>query len=171
MGSAKRCLLLSESQPLSFPVLCLKDRRCLLRVTWHPFVIELPAYHMPTAVTMYCAGKGNAAGPSLQKAGTCYSAVWPVFICLPPALARMADGSFGMVEDMSDSILAAIGSGPDLYPNGFGDWQSTVTGRLPASWPARKMVGTFWYSVQGGHRCCRNRRDFCGQQYARNPLI
>ena len=106
-----------------------------------PFVIELPAYHMPTVVNVL-RSMWERGWSFIKKAGTIIL-LSTVFIWFTSSFG-MADGSFGMVDDMSDSILAAIGSGLAwiFIPNGFGDWQSTVA-TVTGLVAKENVVGTF----------------------------
>lgn len=106
-----------------------------------PFVIELPAYHMPTVVNVL-RSMWERGWSFIKKAGTIIL-LSTVFIWFT-ANFGMTDGSFGMVDDMSDSILAAIGSGLAwiFIPNGFGDWQSTVA-TVTGLVAKENVVGTF----------------------------
>lgn len=106
-----------------------------------PFVIELPAYHVPTVVNVL-RSMWERGWSFIKKAGTIIL-LSTVFIWFT-ANFGVADGSFGMVEDMSDSILAAIGSALAwiFIPNGFGDWQSTVA-TVTGLVAKENVVGTF----------------------------
>ncbi|WP_195270840.1 ferrous iron transporter B [Eubacterium sp. 1001713B170207_170306_E7] len=106
-----------------------------------PFVIELPAYHMPT-VGNVLRSMWERGWSFIKKAGTIIL-LSTVFIWFTSSFG-MVDGSFGMVDDMSDSILAAIGSALAwiFIPNGFGDWQSTVA-TVTGLVAKENVVGTF----------------------------
>lgn len=90
-----------------------------------PFVMELPAYHAPTAVNIL-RGTWERGWSFIKKAGTVILLA-SIFVWFTKSFG-FVDGSFGMVEDMDASILAAIGSfvAPIFAPLGFGNWQSTV---------------------------------------------
>ena len=105
------------------------------------FVMELPAYHLPTVGnvlrSMWGAGLvlhqegGNRDSPVRHRP-------------LVPAGLRRGNGRFGMVEDLNHSILAVIGSGIAwlFTPLGWGNWQSavaTITGLIAKE----NVVGTF----------------------------
>ena len=90
-----------------------------------PFVMELPAYHVPAAGNVL-RGTWERGWSFIKKAGT---------IILLSAIVLwflqgfgFVDGKFGMVEDNNSSLLAAIGGAIAFIfaPLGFGDWQSTV---------------------------------------------
>ncbi|ALU13862.1 ferrous iron transport protein B FeoB [Eubacterium limosum] len=106
-----------------------------------PFVIELPAYHVPTVVNVL-RSMWERGWSFIKKAGTIIL-LSTVFIWFTSSFG-MVDGSFGMVDDMSDSILAAIGSALAwiFIPNGFGDWQSTVA-TVTGLVAKENVVGTF----------------------------
>lgn len=90
-----------------------------------PFVIELPSYHMPTGGYVL-RSMWERGWSFIKKAGTIILLSTIVIWFLSGY--GFVDGSFGAVDDMSDSILAAIGSALAFIfiPQGFGDWQSTV---------------------------------------------
>ena len=105
-----------------------------------PFVMELPAYHWPTAGNLLHS-MWERGWSFIKKAGT--------IILLATILVWFAsnfgwaDGCFGMVE-MNDSILAAIGSAICVIfvPLGWGNWQgavATITGLIAKE----NVVGTF----------------------------
>lgn len=95
-----------------------------------PFVIELPAYHMPTASNVFQSVKERAWG-FVKKAGTIIFLASIVIWFL--SNFGIVNGSFGMVEDLSEGFLANIGNAIAwiFAPLGFGRWQAavaTVTG-------------------------------------------
>ena len=90
-----------------------------------PFVMELPAYHWPT-VPNVLRSMWERGWSFIKKAGT---------IILLSAIVLwflqgfgFENGSFGMVEDLNNSILAAIGSAVAwiFAPLGWGTWQGAV---------------------------------------------
>lgn len=92
-----------------------------------PFVMELPAYHLPT-VENVLRSMWERGWSFIKKAGT---------IILLSAIVLWflqgfgwIDGSFGMleVEELDNSILAAIGGliAPIFAPLGWGDWKMAV---------------------------------------------
>ncbi len=108
-----------------------------------PFVMELPAYHMPT-VGNVLRSMWERGWSFIKKAGT--------IILLSTILLWFlmsfgwADGSFGMLEaeQLDSSILASIGSiiAPLFAPLGWGDWKmavAAVTGLIAKE----NVVGTF----------------------------
>ena len=90
-----------------------------------PFVMELPAYHVPAAVNVLRA-TWERGWSFIKRAGTIILASSIILWFLQGF--GFVDGQFTMVEDNNSSILAAIGSAICLVfaPLGFGDWQSTV---------------------------------------------
>ncbi|MGM9661935.1 MAG: ferrous iron transport protein B [Oscillospiraceae bacterium] len=90
-----------------------------------PFVMELPAYHVPSANNVLRA-TWERGWSFIKRAGTVIVASSIVLWFLQGF--GFTDGSFGMVEDNNNSLLAAIGGAICFIfaPLGFGDWQSTV---------------------------------------------
>ena len=106
-----------------------------------PFVMELPAYHLPT-VGNVLRSMWERAWSFIKKAGTVIllSAILLWFL----QGFGVENGSFGMVEDLNNSILAVIGNGIAwiFSPLGWGNWQSavaTITGLIAKE----NVVGTF----------------------------
>ena len=90
-----------------------------------PFVMELPAYHVPAAVNVLRA-TWERGWSFIKRAGTIILASSIILWFLQGF--GFTEAGFGMVEDNNSSILAAIGSAICIIfaPLGFGDWQSTV---------------------------------------------
>ena len=90
-----------------------------------PFVMELPAYHVPAAVNVLRA-TWERGWSFIKRAGTIILASSIILWFLQGF--GFVDGTFTMVEDNNSSLLAAIGSAICIIfaPLGFGDWQSTV---------------------------------------------
>ena len=90
-----------------------------------PFVMELPAYHAPSAVNVLRA-MWERGWSFIKRAGT--------VILLSSVILWFLQGfgfteaGFGMVEDNNDSLLAAVGHAVAFIfaPLGFGTWQATV---------------------------------------------
>ena len=106
-----------------------------------PFVMELPAYHVPSAKNVLHA-TWERGWSFIKRAGTIILASSVVLWFLQGF--GFTDGSFGMVEDNNSSLLAVVGSAVSFIfaPLGFGDWQSTVatvTGLIAKE----NLVGTF----------------------------
>ena len=106
-----------------------------------PFVMELPAYHAPTAGNVL-RSTWERGWSFIKKAGTIILLSSVVLWFLQGF--GWEDGSFGMVEDMNNSVLAAIG-GVIAYifvPLGFGNWKAavaTITGLIAKE----NVVATF----------------------------
>ena len=90
-----------------------------------PFVMELPAYHLPT-VGNVLRSMWERAWSFIKKAGTVIllSAILLWFL----QGFGVENGKFGMVGDLNNSILAVIGNGIAwiFAPLGWGDWQAAV---------------------------------------------
>lgn len=106
-----------------------------------PFVMELPAYHMPT-VGNVLRSMWERGWSFIKKAGTVILISTIVLWFLQGF--GFENGSFGMVEDLNNSILAVIGGviAPIFAPLGWGDWKAAVaavTGLIAKE----NVVGTF----------------------------
>jgi ferrous iron transport protein B len=90
-----------------------------------PFVMELPAYRLPGVVNVL-RSMWERGWSFIKKAGSIIlvSAVVVWFL----SGFGFTDGHFGMVEDLSDGLLAALGSSIAFVfaPLGFGTWDATV---------------------------------------------
>lgn len=112
-----------------------------------PFIMELPAYHMPT-VGAVLRSMWERAWSFIKKAGTIILLacilVW--FI----STYGVVDGTFMAVEDQNDSILAVLGTLICwiFNPLGWGDWQAAsaaVTGLIAKE----NVVGTLGILYSG----------------------
>ncbi|HOO28287.1 MAG TPA: ferrous iron transport protein B, partial [Lachnospiraceae bacterium] len=108
-----------------------------------PFVMELPAYHMPT-VGNVLRSMWERGWSFIKKAGTIILLSTIVLWFLMSF--GWADGSFGMLEaeQLDSSVLASVGSfiAPLFIPLGWGDWKmavAAVTGLIAKE----NVVGTF----------------------------
>lgn len=92
-----------------------------------PFVMELPAYHLPT-IGALLRSMWERGWSFIKKAGTVILLSSIVIWFL--SFFGFKDGSFTMLEEdeLSYSILAAIGSAVAwiFTPLGWGNWQATV---------------------------------------------
>lgn len=90
-----------------------------------PFVMELPAYHLPSAKNVF--GSMWERGFSFIKRAGTIILLSSVVLWFLKAYGWV-DGRFAMVEDMDHSVLAFLGNliAPVFAPLGFGNWQSTV---------------------------------------------
>ena len=115
-----------------------------------PFVMELPAYHMPTVGTVL-RSMWERGWSFIKKAGTIIllSTILVWFL----SYFGWADGSFGMLtEDQIDcSILAKIGGAICwiFAPLGFGNWQATVAS-ITGLVAKENIVGTMGILYSGG---------------------
>ena len=90
-----------------------------------PFVMELPAYHIPSVGNVLRA-TWERGWSFIKRAGTVILASSIILWFLQGF--GWENGAFGMVEDMNNSVLAAIGSAVAFIfaPLGFGNWRATV---------------------------------------------
>ncbi len=90
-----------------------------------PFVMELPAYHVPAWGNVLRA-TWERGWSFIKRAGTVILASTIILWFLQGF--GFTDGQFGMVEDNNTSLLASIGGAVSFIfaPLGFGDWRSTV---------------------------------------------
>ena len=115
-----------------------------------PFVMELPAYHMPTVGTVL-RSMWERGWSFIKKAGTIIllSTILVWFL----SYFGWVDGSFGMLaEDQIDcSILAKIGNAICwiFAPLGFGNWQATVAS-ITGLIAKENIVGTMGILYSGG---------------------
>lgn len=106
-----------------------------------PFVMELPAYHWPTAGNVL-RSMWERGWSFIKKAGT--------IILLSTILVWFAssfgivDGHVGMVADINDGFLANIGSAVAwiFAPLGWGDWKAAVAA-ITGLVAKENVVGTF----------------------------
>ncbi len=97
-----------------------------------PFVMELPAYHAPSASNVLRA-TWERGWSFIKRAGTVILASSIVLWFFQGF--GFVDGAFGMVEDNNASLLAALGGAIAFLfaPLGFGSWQAavaTITGLI-----------------------------------------
>ncbi len=87
-----------------------------------PFVMELPQYHIPGVRTVLMH-VWERLWSFIKKAGTILFAACVVLWFL--SSFGVEEGSFGLVEESGDSLMAAIGGfiAPIFAPLGFGSWQ------------------------------------------------
>ena len=90
-----------------------------------PFVMELPAYHAPSARNVLHSTWER--GWSFIKRAFTVILLSTVIIWFLQSFGS-ENGAFGMVEDNNNSILAAVGGAIAFIfaPLGFGTWQATV---------------------------------------------
>ena len=106
-----------------------------------PFVMELPTYHMPTAGNIF-RSMWERGWSFIKKAGTIIL-LSTIFIWFTSNFG-FVNGSFGMVEDLNDGLLATIGKGIAwiFAPLGWGDWKSAVAA-ITGLVAKENVVGTF----------------------------
>jgi ferrous iron transport protein B len=105
-----------------------------------PFVMELPAYHLPT-ITNILRSMWERAWSFIRKAGTVIL-ISAVLIWFLSSFGFTGQG-FGMVENLNDGLLAAVGGAIAwiFAPLGFGSWDAavaTITGLVAKE----NVVGT-----------------------------
>ena len=113
-----------------------------------PFVMELPQYHIPSAKTVLLHVWERLKG-FIIKAGTILFLACVVMWLL--STFGFADGSFGIVEDSADSLMAIIGGAiaPLFAPLGWGNWQATVAS-ITGLVAKENIVGTLGVLYGGG---------------------
>ena len=108
-----------------------------------PFVMELPAYHLPT-VGNVLRSMWERGWSFIKKAGTII--LLSTILVWFTSYFGWVDGQFRMLEDMEldHSILAAIGNGICwiFAPLGWGDWRSAVAA-ITGLVAKENVVGTF----------------------------
>ena len=106
-----------------------------------PFVIELPAYHMPTFGNVM-RSMWERGWSFIKKAGTIIL-LSTIFVWFTSSFG-FTEGGFGMVDDLSEGLLASIGSAICVIfkPLGWGDWKSTVAA-ITGLVAKENVVGTF----------------------------
>ncbi|MFV0395320.1 MAG: ferrous iron transport protein B [Coprobacillaceae bacterium] len=106
-----------------------------------PFVMELPAYHWPT-VGNILRSTWERGWSFIKKAGSIIL-ISSIFIWFTSSFG-FVDGKFGMVEDLDDGMLAAIGRGIAwiFTPLGWGDWKAAVAA-ITGLVAKENVVGTF----------------------------
>ena len=108
-----------------------------------PFVMELPAYHMPT-VGNVLRSMWERGWSFIKKAGTII--LLSTIVVWFTTYFGWVDGQFRMLEDMEidHSILAMIGNAFAwiFIPLGWGDWKSAVAA-ITGLVAKENVVGTF----------------------------
>lgn len=90
-----------------------------------PFVMELPAYHMPTLSNIWHS-VWERGSSFVKKAGTVIL-LSTIFVWFTSSFGYV-DGEFTMVEDLNDGFLSYIGKTVSwiFTPLGWGNWKATV---------------------------------------------
>ena len=106
-----------------------------------PFVMELPAYHIPAWGNVLRA-TWERGWSFIKRAGTVILASTIILWFLQGF--GFENGAFGMVEDQDNSVLAAIAGFISwiFIPLGFGDWRATVAS-ISGLIAKENVVGTF----------------------------
>ena len=106
-----------------------------------PFVMELPAYHVPAW--------GNVLRATWERGWSFIKRAGSVILLATVVLWFMQgfgfeNGAFGMVEDQDNSVLAAIATKVAwiFAPLGFGNWRATVAS-VSGLIAKENVVGTF----------------------------
>ena len=125
-----------------------------------PFVMELPAYHVPT-VGNVLRGMWERGWSFIKKAGTIIL-LSSILLWFLQAFG-WENGGFGMVEDMDNSILAAIGSAICIIfaPLGFGNWKATVA-TITGLIAKENVVATFGVLYGGLEEVAENGDEIWG---------
>ena len=115
-----------------------------------PFVMELPAYHLPT-VGNVLRSMWERGWSFIKKAGTIILLSTIVLWFL--SRFGWVDGAFGMLaeDEIGNSILAAIGNGIAwiFAPLGWGNWQAAVAS-ITGLIAKENIVGTMGVLYGGG---------------------
>ena len=115
-----------------------------------PFVMELPAYHMPT-IGNVLRSMWERGWSFIKKAGTIILLSTIVLWFL--SRFGWVDGAFGMLaeDEIGNSILAAIGNGIAwiFAPLGWGNWQAAVAS-ITGLIAKENIVGTMGVLYGGG---------------------
>ena len=106
-----------------------------------PFVMELPAYHVPAWGNVLRA-TWERGWSFIKRAGTVILAATIILWFLQGF--GFENGAFTMVEDQDNSILAIVASAISwiFIPQGFGDWRATVAS-ISGLIAKENVVGTF----------------------------
>ena len=115
-----------------------------------PFVMELPAYHMPTLINVL-RSMWERGWSFIKKAGTIILLSTIVIWFL--SYFGFVDGAFRMLEEdqLNMSILAGIGNTVSwiFIPLGWGNWQATVAS-VTGLVAKENIVGTMGILYRGG---------------------
>ena len=106
-----------------------------------PFVMELPAYHVPAWGNVFRA-TWERGWSFIKRAGTVILAATIILWFLQGF--GFENGAFTMVEDQDNSILAIVASTISwiFIPQGFGNWRATVAS-ISGLIAKENVVGTF----------------------------
>ena len=130
-----------------------------------PFVMELPAYHIPSA--------GNVLRATWERGWSFIKRAGSVIMISSIILWFLqgfgfVDGSFGMVDDNNSSLLAAVGNAISFIfvPVGFGHWQATVA-TITGLIAKEEVVGTMGVLYPGNlyHQLASNYSNIAGYSF------
>ena len=126
-----------------------------------PFVMELPAYHVPAWGNVLRA-TWERGWSFIKRAGTVILASTIVLWFLQGF--GFEDGVFGMVEDQDNSILAAVASAIAwiFAPQGFGNWRATVAS-ISGLIAKENVVGTLGVLYHFGGELSENGNEIWGE--------
>ncbi len=125
-----------------------------------PFVMELPAYHMPT-VGNVLRSMWERGWSFIKKAGTVILLSTIVLWFLQGF--GVENGSFGMVDDMDNSLIAKVGSAFAwiFKPLGWGEWKAAVAA-VTGLVAKENVVGTFGVLFHFGGELSENGDEIWG---------
>lgn len=137
-----------------------------------PFVMELPAYHAPVPRNIFRA-TWERGWSFIKKAGTVILLSTVVLWFLQGF--GFTNGTFGMVENNNNSLLATIGNliAFIFIPLGFGNWQSavaTITGLMAKE----GVVSTFGVLLNIAGEVTENSSALhlaVAQHFGNNPVV
>ena len=126
-----------------------------------PFVMELPAYHVPAWGNVLRA-TWERGWSFIKRAGTVILASTIVLWFLQGF--GFEDGVFGMVEDQDNSIMAAVASAIAwiFAPQGFGNWRATVAS-ISGLIAKENVVGTLGVLYHFGGELSENGDEIWGE--------
>ena len=126
-----------------------------------PFVMELPAYHVPAWGNVLRA-TWERGWSFIKRAGTVILASTIVLWFLQGF--GFENGAFTMVEDQDNSILAAVASAIAwiFAPQGFGNWRATVAS-ISGLIAKENVVGTLGVLYHFGGELSENGDEIWGE--------
>ena len=126
-----------------------------------PFVMELPAYHVPAWGNVLRA-TWERGWSFIKRAGTVILASTIILWFLQGF--GFENGAFGMVEDQDNSLLAAVASciAWIFIPQGFGNWRATVAS-ISGLIAKENIVGTFGVLYHFGGELSENGDEIWGE--------
>ena len=126
-----------------------------------PFVMELPAYHVPAWGNVLRA-TWERGWSFIKRAGTVILAATIILWFLQGF--GFENGAFTMVEDQDNSILAAVASAIAwiFAPQGFGNWRATVAS-ISGLIAKENVVGTLGVLYHFGGELSENGDEIWGE--------